>query len=162
MLIRTGVHVIGAFMRYTQSQIRDLLGLSVETLRAWRGVVPFLGERKGHAPTFTSGDLVALAAISELVGTFGVRIGSIAEQAQMVFELCHDQSWLGLENCIIVLDGTAAHLTVTEGQWLGTQQPMWIVPCSPLITRLRNMLSAPEAPQQGHLQFPPLSIARRP
>lgn len=148
-------------MRYTQGQIRDLLDLSVETLRAWRGVIPFLGERKGHAPTFTAGDLVAFAALAELVGTFGVRIGSIAEQAQTLFEICHAQSWLALDECVIVLDEQSARLVRADDQRFAVAKATWSVPCSTLIARLRDTLSSTGDSLQGYLQFPPIAIGDR-
>lgn len=148
-------------MRYTQGQIRDLVGLSVETLRAWRSVIPFLAERRGHSPIFTAGDMVAFAALAELVGTFGVRIGSIAEQAQTLFELCHTQSWITLEDCVVVIDAQSARLTSPTGQRSTAAQTAWTSPCGLFIARLRRKLSDVDQTEQGMLQFPPVAIGER-
>lgn len=148
-------------MRYTQGQIRDLIGLSVETLRAWRGVIPFLAERRGHSPIFTAGDMVAFAALADLVGTFGVRIGSIAPQAQMLFELCHTQSWMMLEECIIIVDAQSAQLASPARRRSDAPETAWTAPCSLFVAKLRQKLADADQAEQGTLQFPPVAIGDR-
>ncbi len=67
-------------MRYTQSQIRELLSISVDAFRTWRDAIPALAQHKGHAPSFTPGDVVAMAIVAELVRDFGMRVGSVGDR----------------------------------------------------------------------------------
>lgn len=133
----------------------------MDTLRAWRSVSPFLAARKGHAPTFTAGDLVALAAISDLVGPFGVRIGAVAEQVEAILIACHDQSWLALADCAIVIEKDGGRLTRLDASRSAASGAAWVIPCRPLIAGLQATLHAAEAEVQGRLQFPPVAVGAR-
>ncbi len=151
-------------MRYTQSQIRDLLSISVDAFRTWRDNIPALGIHKGHAPSFTPGDVVAMAILAELVRDFGIRVGAVRDRFDQLFEECHGRSWLSLENCVVLIgpdsfrlvDTTVAHRRLSDTSSL-------YVPCAPIIMRLRSALTATGGDQaQGSLQFPPTSLATQP
>lgn len=148
-------------MRYTQSQIRDLLSISVDAFRVWREAVPALTKHKGHAPTFTPGDVVALAVLAGLVTDFGLRVGVIGERLNGLFETCHGRSWLSLENCVVIIEVDSVRLVDAGNIKAAAPTVSSIcVPCAPIVARLQALLVATEAEQtQGHLQFPPTVIA---
>jgi hypothetical protein len=150
-------------MRYTQSQIRNLLSISLDAFRAWRKVIPALSLHKGHAPSFTPGDVVALAIIAELVGDFGLRVGVAADRLEKLFGECRGKSWVSLENSIILI-GTD-DIFLIEGDVLSRKMigsTMICMPCAPIIMRLRSALAATELEDaQGHLQFTPTLLTTR-
>lgn len=147
-------------MRYTQSQIRELLSISVDAFRTWRDVIPALTMHKGHAPSFTPGDVVAMAIVSELVRDFGIRVGSLGNRFDLLFRECRGKSWLSLESCVVLIEVDTIRLVdphAPRQQSPGT--PTLCVPCAPIVLRLRSALTATEAEQvQGYLQFPPAAI----
>lgn len=151
-------------MRYTQSQIRDLLSISVDAFRTWRDAIPALAHHKGHAPSFTPGDVVAMAIVAELVRDFGVRVGTLGDRFNALFEECRGRSWLSLENCVALIDADDFCLidaSIADGR--SRDASTLRVPCAPIIARLRSALIATEVDQaQGHLQFPPTSVALPP
>lgn len=151
-------------MRYTQSQIRELLCISVDAFRTWRDAIPALAAHKGHAPSFTPGEVVSMAIVAELVRDFGMRVGMMGERFDQLFKECQGRSWLSLENCVALIeadncrlaDASLAHRHLLDASTL-------CVPCAPIIARLRSALTATEVDQmQGHLQFPPTSVTMRP
>lgn len=151
-------------MRYTQSQIRELLSISVDAFRTWRDAIPALAPHKGHAPSFTPGDVVAMAIVAELVRDFGVRVGTVGDRFNHLFNECRGRSWLSLENCVALIeaenfrlvDADVAHRRLPDTSTL-------CVPCAPIIARLRSALTATEVDKlQGHLQFPPTSVTIHP
>ncbi|MDX8437100.1 hypothetical protein RFN25_27105 [Mesorhizobium abyssinicae] len=151
-------------MRYTQSQIRELLSISVDAFRTWRDAIPALAMHKGHAPTFTPGDVVAMAIVAELVRDFGIRVGTVGDRFDQLFMECRQRSWLSLENCVALIevdnfrlvDVNAPHRPSLDASSLR-------VPCGPIIARLRSALIATENDgAQGYLQFPPTSVAPPP
>lgn len=148
-------------MRYTQSQIRDLLSISVDAFRVWRDAVPALTKHRGHAPTFTPGDVVAIAVLAGLVTDFGLRVGVVGERLNRLFETCHGRSWLALENCIVIVEVDAIRLVDSSSiNAVALTVSSICVPCAPIVARLQALLVAAEAEQtQGHLQFPPTAIA---
>jgi hypothetical protein len=151
-------------MRYTQSQIRDLLSISLDSVRAWRSAIPALAIHKGHTPSFTPGDVVAMAIVAELVRDFGVRVGSVGARFDELFQACQGQSWPSLETCVAVIEAEKFFLIEAEAF---VRRPcstsIICVPCRPIITRLRLALAANEPdPTQCNLPFPPTAVAMKP
>lgn len=148
-------------MRYTQSQIRELLSISVDAFRTWRDAIPALASHKGHAPSFTPGDVVSLAILAEMVRDFGMRVGTMGDRFDQLFSECRGRSWLSLENCVVLMEADNCRLVEAS---LVQRRPLEVsthcVPCAPIIARLRSALTAVEVDHaQGHLQFPPTSVA---
>lgn len=147
-------------MRYTQGQIRELLSISVDAFRTWRDAIPALAAHKGHAPSFTPGDVVAMAIVGRLVSDFGVRVGTVGDRFDQLFRECRGKSWLSLENCTAIIEAEGIRLIDTSTpQRSAPDAPTICVPCAPIVSRLRSALTASEAEQvQGHLQFPPKAV----
>ena len=147
-------------MRYTQSQIRELLSISVDALRTWRAAIPALAAHKGHAPSFTPGDVVVIAIVAELVKDFGVRVGTVGGRFDQLFRECRGKSWLSLESCIALIEADSIRL-VDAGKPVRPSPDVstLCVPCGPIVSRLQSALTATEADlAQGNLQFPPTVI----
>lgn len=150
-------------MLFTQGQVRTLLEIDFETLRRWRQKIPALAKHKGHAPTFTPGDVVALALISDLVAQYGVRPNTLATNLNQLVELCHGCSWPMLDPCVVVFDGTGIRLVRSDDPRRDVGEGLVLsIPCRPLVERLRTRLVdvEPEDTQRA-LQFPPVPIRAR-
>lgn len=147
-------------MRYTQGQIRELLGIPVETFRTWRDAVPALAQHRGHGPTFTPGEVVALAVVAELVRDYGIRVGAMSSRLIQLFEHCRGLSWLALESCCVLIESESVNVVKLDD--FGGSAPrraMFVFPCAPIVARLRATLSAADpVSTQGHLQFPPTVV----
>lgn len=151
-------------MRYTQGQVRDLLNIPAETLRRWRDSVPALAAHKGHAPTFSPGDVVALALLSDLVHVFGMRVNTVADRIDELFDACHRCSWLALEKCTVVFTGSTLRIVQAEiDHNMGAEsETALVIQLQPVIERLRNNLIAAEADDpQAQLQFAPHSVSAK-
>lgn len=148
-------------MRYTQSQIRDLLGVSVDAFRVWRHAVPALSAHRGHGPTFTPGEVVAMAVLTELVRDFGLRVGVMGDRLDALFNACRGQSWPFLAGCAIVLSGDQVRI-VDVGAPRGAVHAgaQIIIACAPIVDRLQSSLAATETDDaQGRLHLPPTVLA---
>jgi len=147
-------------MRYTQSQIRELLSISVDALRTWRDAIPVLAVHKGHAPSFTPGDVVAMAIVAELVRDFGVRVGTVGDRFDELFRQCRGKSWLSLETCVALIEANSIRLVDASASTRPSADTSTLcVPCGPIVSRLQSALTATEAElAQGYLQFPPTAI----
>lgn len=151
-------------MRYTQGQVRDLLDLSVDGFRTWRELIPALAVHKGHGPTFTPGDVVVLAMIGELVKDYGVRVGLMADRFDRLFIECRGQSWVSLENRAVIFSRDALRMADASAiRAPGVDGATAIViPCAPIVARLRIVLVASEVEEpQGYLKFPPSAVGAR-
>jgi hypothetical protein len=60
-------------MQFNQAQVRDTIGISVETFRHWKRVLPPFSERK----QYTLGDLLAAGVLCRLTVHCGVRAGPL-------------------------------------------------------------------------------------
>lgn len=151
-------------MRYTQSQIRSLISISVDDFKTWRKIIPALAGHKGHGPTFTPGDVIALAIVAEFVRDFGIRVGTVAAQFDRLFTACHGRSWLSLESCIVLIQADGVRLVDADNEFPVTQNRTTIaVPCAPIIWRLQAALTTTEVETaQGYLHFPPTAISDPP
>lgn len=147
-------------MRYTQSQIRDLLSISVDAFRTWRDAIPALAHHRGHAPSFTPGDVVAIAIVAELVRDFGVRVGTVGDRFDELFRECRGKSWLSLETCVALIEAHSIRLVDAGTSTSPSPDASTLcVPCGPIVSRLQSALTASEADlAQGYLQFPPTTI----
>lgn len=120
-----------------------------------------MAAHRGHGPTFSSGDLVALAIISDLVNIYGLRVNSLSARLDQLFELCHGCSWLTLETCVLILMPDQVRLTPVAGHHLdGADGTVLLIPVRPIVARLRTKLVASEADEpQPRLNFPPTAVA---
>lgn len=91
-------------MRYTPGQLRDTVGLSKEAFRHWKRIVPAFANSRGHAPTFSSGDVLASAVLRRLTDLMGVRIGSLAEVTPQIFQICNASPWEELQKKSLFID----------------------------------------------------------
>lgn len=91
-------------MRYTPSQAREIIGISQETLRYWRKVLPPLKEMSGKAAQFSAGDLLALLVIKEIVENLEVNITALSKISPKLFESCSGIRWHQLKGKFLIID----------------------------------------------------------
>ncbi len=87
-------------MQFSQAQIRETLGMSVETLRHWKRVLPPFAERK----KYTLGDLLAAGILHRLTEQCGVRAGCLSTISKSVVEICNANAWAALNDKTLVID----------------------------------------------------------
>lgn len=89
---------------YTPGQLRDTVGISKEAFRHWKRVVPAFASGRGHAPSFSPGDVLASAVLRRLTDTMGVRIGHLSDIAPAIFKVCNSSSWEALRGKHLIID----------------------------------------------------------
>lgn len=148
-------------MHYTPGQLRDIVGISQETLRHWRTQLPPLATR-GRAPCFKPGQLVGTAVIKTLVEDCGVSVGALRRAAPALFDLC-DRHWEDLERRRISLDlknGKAAFLDRNAER--SDACVLVVVTMGSLIETLRErMFTGAEVGSQRSLHLPPVPVRTR-
>jgi hypothetical protein len=143
----------------TQVQVRKVLNLPTETMRHWRKVLPPLARRARRAP-FSHGDLVALAAIRELVRSVGLNSSALAPCSGSIFSLCNEKPWPALAQCRLEIEGQTASLTHARASYGVRRKPVVLLPLGPLIEALGKDLPRREA-AQAELRFPPTALRRQ-
>lgn len=145
-------------IHFTQSQVRKVLNLQPETMRHWRKVLPPLARRTRRAP-FTQGDMVALAAIKELVRTAGVNSSTLAPCAASIFTLCNGKPWHALAQYRLQIEGASVQLLPLRTFPALSKSPLILLLLGPIIEELRQGLLGDEG-DQSELKFP-LAVLRR-
>jgi hypothetical protein len=147
-------------VQFTPGQLRDTIGLSVETYRHWKRVLPPFVDRKGYAPCFSIGDLLAASILRRLTDSCGVRVGRLTEISTEIIRFCNTTSWARLEGRALVIDLLNGTCRIARDP-LDTRNGdiATLCPLGPIMAELRDALlrSQPSA-NQAHLLFRPTEV----
>lgn len=143
-------------VRYTPGQLRDTVGLSKEAFRHWKRVVPAFANGRGHAPTFSPGDVLASAVLRKLTDTMGVRIGHLSEIAPAIFQVCNSSSWEGLRGKHLIIDLPQRSCVAVSDPVLTDSDLIVVCTLEPLIKSLQFDLL------NGQTRAHPNSVSVRP
>ena len=146
-------------MYYTPGQLRDTVGLSKEAFRHWKRVVPAFANGRGHAPSFSLGDVLASAVLRRLTDTVGVRIGHLAEVAPAIFDVCNGSSWEALQTSRLVIDLKKRTCVAANDPALPVGELAVVCALAPLIRTLEFDLLNPSA--QSHAKARPAIVDDR-
>jgi hypothetical protein len=98
--MRSGIDPV----QYSLSQLRETVGLSVETYRHWKRVLPPLAGKGGRTPCFSIGDFVAASILHRLTETAGVRVGHLVDMSTEIFRICNASPWASLVGKTLAID----------------------------------------------------------
>ncbi len=128
-------------MKLTPAQFRDALGLTQETLRHWRRVLPPFQGVTGYAPVFTTGDLIAGAVIKTLVDTCGISVSKFAKQATSIAATCNETPWIELSKSVLILSLKDATCALAASSTKTMQlTPSVSIPLSPILEGLTQAM----------------------
>lgn len=150
-------------MQFTPGQLRAIVGLSRETFRHWKRVLPVYANRKGRSPRFSPGDVLASAIIRCISEKCGVRISHLAEASAVIFDVCNKNAWALLEDCVLVLNASSADCGVfRKAADLPMDRASIVCPFAPVIHELQaELLRSQPISDQKQFYFPPTAVGRR-
>lgn len=147
-------------MQYTQSQVRETVGLSLDTYRHWKRVLPPLATKGGRSACFSIGDLMAASIVHRLTETAGVRVGHLSDVAAEIFEICNSSPWAALVGTTLWVDLEQRTCSVERAPKLH-QDANLVLSCrlDPILAQLRDSLLRGQADQsQAELLLPPVRM----
>lgn len=139
-------------MHYTPGQLRDTVGLSKEAFRHWKRIVPAFANGRGHAPTFSSGDVLASAVLRRLTDTIGVRIGHLADVTPQIFQVCNSSSWESLRTKSLIIDLPKCSCVAVGDPELPVGELVVVCVLAPLIEALQLELINSKFPDQAKIE----------
>ena len=149
-------------MQFTLGQLRETVGISVETFRHWRRVLPPFAKRKRYTPSFTVGDLLAGRILRRLTEGCGVRVGHLAKVSNEIVSVCNMAAWTSLEQKTLLIDlvrGTCR--LAVQNDDVGPEDVILRCPLGPIIREVRDaLLRSHPAANQHNLLFPPVEVER--
>lgn len=137
-------------------QLRETVGISVETFRHWKRVLPPFSDRK----KFTLGDVLAAGIISRLTDSCGVRAGFLSEISRAIVEACNAEGWASLQDKALVIDlQKQSCVLVSSAATYPFKETVVVCPLQEIITHIQGGLRRNEpVDEQHHLRFPPVVI----
>lgn len=148
-------------LKLTPAQFRNSIGITQETLRHWRKVLPIFQGRTGYAPIFTAGDLVAGAILKALKDSCGISIKKFAGHSIEIGKICNGTPWAALNTSTLVLnldDGDC--LLISKMQSLDITNLSISVPLGPIVEELTRGLLLNIEETQRPLYFPPSEVVQ--
>ncbi len=142
-----------AAVRFTQVQAREILDLPEETVRHWRRILSPLAKRPRRTP-LSHGDLVALAAVRQVVQGYAMRVSALAPVAEEIFGFCNSKSWPALRACYLQIMGSSVELKSVKSAPVLEGGAVILIPLAPIIDELGLGLLGGEH-DQSELRFPP-------
>lgn len=151
-------------MQLTPGQLRSTIGLSVEAYRHWKRVLPPFAARKGYAPCFSLGDVVAASILHRLTERGGVRVGRLKTISAEIVRLCNRTPWASLRGRALIVDLVNSACRMTKDRLDATCDDfVFLCPLDPVLAELHETLPRVyPASRQGHLPFPPTEIGHAP
>ena len=146
-------------LKLTPAQFRDSIGITQETLRHWRKVLPIFQGRSGYSPIFTTGDLVAGAIVKSLKDTCGISIKMFANHSIEIGKICNETPWTVLSSSTLILnlhDGDC--FLISEKHKPEIANLSFAVPLSAIMESLTQGLLLNTDQAQHLLYFPPSEV----
>jgi hypothetical protein len=149
-------------VQFSQGQLRETLGISVETFRHWKRVLPPFAERKRYTPRFTVGDLLAAGVLHRLTDECGIRPSFLPEISKGIVDLCNASTWAALVGKSLVIEVSQRTCRLQEnGRVFGASDVVIVCPLSPVLDVVRNGLARIHPTVAQHeLLFPTASISQ--
>ncbi len=146
-------------MRFSQTQVRDTIGISVETFRHWKRVFPpFSGRKK-----YTLGDLLAAGVLHRLTDHCGVGARHLPEISKLIVGACNTTVWASLQGKTLVIDVHNKTCILVKNTGVVTFNDMVVIcPMGNIIAQIQETLLRKEPEVAQHcLRFPPIAVSRR-
>ena len=147
-------------VQFTLRQMRETVGLSLETYRHWKHVLPPLATKGGRTPCFKFGELMAASIIHRLTETAGVRVSFLKDVSVDIFNLCNTSSWTALEGATLAIDLKLRTCEFKRTQSSSTNSELVLL-CriDPVLSKLRGLLLHNQTGgDQAKLRFLPTEV----
>jgi hypothetical protein len=147
-------------VQFSQGQLREVLGISVETFRHWKRVLPPFADRKPYTPGYSMGDVLAAGVLHRLTDRCGVRAGHLAEISKTVVDICNANAWASLESRALLIDvqGNICRL-VRNPDEVDAADVVIVCPLHQIMQAIQDGLARSQpVPVQRHFRFSPLAV----
>ncbi|MGE3993162.1 hypothetical protein [Pseudorhodoplanes sp.] len=126
-------------------------------------MLPDFSGRRGYAPCFSTGDLLAAGILKRLTEECGVRIGFLKSISEEIVRLCNASSWAALENAFLHIDLPSGQCRIVKSGAVPTGSSAAILcELDPILIQLRDtLLRTQPGDNQFPLRFPLASVKPR-
>ncbi len=139
-------------MRYDTGQALALIGITKETLRHWKRVLPPIFGRDGRSDGYTFQEVLALSVIARAVQDLAVPISRFTSTAERLFENIAAQ--IQPSGKPLVLCITRDEMAFAAHDQLPNAETMAIVRVEPIASKLRRAVSEEPVETEAQLDLP--------
>ena len=139
-------------MRYDTSQVLTLIGITKETLRHWKRVLPPIFGRDGRSDGYTFQEVLALSIIARAVQDLAVPISRFTLTAESLFNEIAAQ--IQPSGKPLVLCITRNEMVFTEHDQVPNAETIAIVRVEPIANKLRRAVSEEPIETEAQLDLP--------
>lgn len=148
-------------MQFTPGQLREMVGISVETFRHWKRVLPPFANSRRHAPCFSVGDLLAGGVVRRLTEGCGIRVGHLAGLSTEIARVCNSTAWAALERKALLIDLPGGTCRLASGTAKNESSDILLIcEMAPVMRQLRETMLRSQGSDQRALLFPPVDVDR--
>jgi hypothetical protein len=147
-------------VHFRQAQLRGTIGMSVETFRHWKRILPPFA-RSQRIMKYTLGDLLTASILYRLTEECGIRVGALPTVSEAVSAICTTHTWAALERKSLVINVADATCRLESADAVPSRRRISVVcPLSPVISALRETLARTEpADAQRALPLFPTAVS---
>ncbi|WP_438727910.1 hypothetical protein ACR9YC_11860 [Parasphingorhabdus sp. DH2-15] len=147
-------------MKYTPAQFRDAVGISQETFRHWRKVIPVFADRNGYRPSFTTSDLILGAVIKTLRTELGIPTAQITDLSVTLSQSWNGKPWaLLLQSSLLINVEERSCSLHPSSDFFQSEVLQIVVPLAPILSRLSVALISDVETDQHQIPFPPSAVS---
>lgn len=147
-------------MKFTPSQTQTLAGLTAETLRYWKKHLRPIAAKRGHAPSYSRGEVLALIVIRRLVRDFKMDVSALGQHAEKLFEVCAGTQWPRLSSRWLIVTAAGEVTSWDDLSEPGLSEPAVVFPVQAAVSELDEKLTAQGEESQLELSLPPVAVSR--
>lgn len=149
-------------MRYTQGQVREVVGLTTQAFRHWKKVLPNLKNKTGKTSTFSAGDILCLSIIKELTDSFNIPVSWLTQKENQIVSICNSVTWQELSESTLVIDQDEIKYIDHQRIDIDSDTPRIYLPLNSIITKIRQkVLDTQTEITQKELPFPLVDVQAR-
>lgn len=147
---------------YSRQLTLDVTGITIQTLRHWRQVLPPLKGRRGRTPCYSAGDLLALKVLDAWAHGLGAKVSRLASSASSLFALCAEEPWARIEQSLVLLD-LETDVWALVSLEVDTRCPRGaiVLPIGEYARELSERLIGGRRTTQKALEFPLMQVAEQ-
>lgn len=147
---------------YSRQLTLDVTGITPQTLRHWRAVLPPLKGRRGRKPCYSAGDLLALKVLDAWAHGLGAKVSRLVSSATSLFALCAEEPWARIEQSLVLLDlETDAWSLVGPDVVTRCPRGAIVLPIGEYARELSDRLIGGRRTTQKALDFPLMQVAEQ-
>lgn len=150
-------------MKLTPSQVREIAGISQETLRYWRTKLAPLNGRSGHRACFTLAEALALRIVSSLKD-MGISVGALMPTAPELFRILANPDWDKLEVQHLQLNMELSQICLVDlkdRETISASSVVLLVPLADHVQHVQRMLLGSSKIAQNDLRFRPVALRKQ-